>query len=103
MNDADRQALVEHLDEALEALLAARVMAGMTEVPVAFVALDRALARDDLYVAKRKEFGAAIKVLLAAVPEGKQAVLNVEATANALVAAAAEVGWQTRDRLRPRP
>jgi hypothetical protein len=104
VTDADRQALVEHLDEALDAMLAARIVAGLTEVPVAFVALDRALARDDLTVAKRKEFGAAIKVLLAAVPEHKQAVLNAEAAGNALVAAAAEVGWNTRDRLKaPRP
>lgn len=103
MNDADKQALVGHLDEALDAVLAARVVAGVTEVPVAFVALDRALARDGLYVAKRKEFGAAARTLLALVPEHKQMVLNVEAAANALVAAAAEVGWHTRDRLRTRP
>ena len=103
MTDADRAALVEHLDEALAELLAARVVAGLTEVPVAFVALDRALARDDLTVAKRREFGQAIKTLLALIPEHKQAVLNVEAAGNALVAAAAEVGWNTRDRLRTKP
>lgn len=91
----DEDALVEHLDRALDAVLAVRVALGGSNVPVPEEALDEALQRDDAYLEARRRFSTAFAVLAGQrdADEGPS-LLDFESTVNALVARAAECGWR---------
>lgn len=91
---ADTDALVEHLDRALDAVLVVRVALGVSNVPVPAEALDAALGAGDGYLRRRQRFGRIVSRLLDTRPEQHQAVFDLEAEVNALVATAVEIGWR---------
>lgn len=91
MSNAD---LTDRLDAALEAVLAVRVALGGIPADAApFEAMDDVLRRHPEYQAARRAFGAALEALRAGSNADKH-VFAVEASANEMVARAAEVGWR---------
>ena len=91
----DDDALVEHLDRALDAVLAVRVALGGPNIPVPDEALDEALQRDDAYQEARRRFSATFAVMSRRLgAEDEASLLDFEGTVNALVARAAECGWR---------
>ncbi len=92
---ADADALVQHLDRALDAVLAVRVALGASSLPVPDEALDEALQRDDAYQQARRRFSTSFAVLAGQhdAEEGPS-LLDLESAVNALVARAAECGWR---------
>ena len=95
---APNMKVVEHLDRALDAVLAARVEMGLLAeaLPIPDEALDTALGCDKSYQEARAEVRDALKVLLDAAKDHGlvQLVLDFEAAANHQVSVALEVGWR---------
>ena len=94
---ASAEDVLAHLDEALDSLMAARVLVGgvpAMEVPA--VALDEALAGDDAYQAARKRFRGAWESLAELVDGGETnpVMLTMEESVNAMAVAATDVGWR---------
>ena len=92
----DAEALLEHLDEALGRLLAARVQTGgLPDGPAPSEALAEALEKDPAHRRARAGFSHAFRVLMDLLPEEHRAAgLHVEETANHLASQAADVGWR---------
>lgn len=95
---ATSKKVTEHLDRALDAVLAARVEMGLLAeaLPIPDEALDTALGADTSYQATRVEARDALNALLdaARVHGLEQLVFVYEAAANHQVAVAMEVGWR---------
>lgn len=95
---APNRKVVENLDRALDAILAARVEMGLLAeaLPIPDEALDAALECDTSYQATRVEARDALNALLdaARVHGLEQLVFDFEAASNHQVAVAVEVGWR---------
>ena len=104
-DDPDTEALVEHLDAALDHLLAARVsLGGLDEVDLPDEALDVAMAADEGFQEARRHFREAWQeVREAAGSECPQELLRLEAAANALVVQGTKVGWRLGLQVQNRP
>ena len=88
-------ALIQHLDTALGAILAARVQAGSIQAPdLPDEALQAALGADDNYQLTRVTVRDALGALQAVMDtETWNKVLQLEAVMNASMAEAVEVAW----------
>lgn len=86
--------LTDRLDAALEAVLAVRVaLGGLPADAAPFEALDDALRSQAEYQTARRAFVAALKAIRAG-SNADEHVFVLEASANEMVARAAEVGWR---------
>ncbi len=95
MNDKDREARIEALDRAIDALLAVRAeLEGVGEAALPDLAFDVALGQCPDYQDARAAFAAALEELFGKVTEDRDAVLVVEGVANLVVWRAAEVAWR---------
>ena len=97
IESAATERVVEHLDSALDALLAARVLLGMREVEVPVEALDAIMLRDSGHQVARRQFAEALERLLNLLPStgpARKQVLLMEETVNALVSEATVVVWR---------
>ncbi len=84
---------VDHLDAALDHLLAVRVaLGGLAEAPLAEEAMEVALGANASYQGARSGFVAAL-VHLRDAGVTDEAIFAVEASAHELAGRAAEVGW----------
>ena len=94
----DQDAVVEHLDEALDRLLAARIRVGGLVPNTAPVASLEAAARsDDNYRAARQQASDAVQTLLAAVELDEQVVgllLAAESAWMELLVVGGDLGWR---------
>lgn len=86
---------LEHLDRALDALMAARIAIGGLPDDLPDTALDEALEADDEYRRVREELSEQVAKLMQVVgPFDRDAVLGLESAVNALVACGVGVGWK---------
>jgi len=86
--------MVEHLDSAMNAVLAARVALGGPDIALPAEALDEALRAHPKYRTARREIRQAmerLQPLLAA--KGWQTVLALEAATNEAMVRSSEVAW----------
>lgn len=91
MSNADQ---VERLDAALEAVLAVRVaLGGLPADAAPFDAMDDVLRQHPEYQAARRAFVAALEAIRAG-SNADEHVFALEASANEMVARAAEAGWR---------
>ena len=90
-------ALIEHLDRALDDILCVRIeLGGLDDVAVPDGGLDAALAADDNYQATRAALRDAVQAILQARLDDdlRGLVLKIEEVANHQVAVGIEVGWR---------
>lgn len=92
--DGDRTRAVEHLDRALDDLLAARVALGELPPASPCEALGEALEGDDEYRQARLAFRAAFEDLAERFPSERERFLALEETANWMASASSDVGWR---------
>lgn len=86
----------EHLDEALDHLLALRQALGIDDVPIPAEGLDGALGADDEVKKARRQVRRLLDHLLSVGTEDQRAaVLRLEERYNLVVSLAAEVGWRS--------
>jgi len=96
MTDFDNSLLIQHIDRAIEELLAARMkLGGLADVAVPDEALNVAL-RDspDVQDARRQFLSALAAIDVAGDAVARQVYLQIEEAANAVASECAAAGWR---------
>jgi len=100
MSNPDK--IIDHLDAALEAILAAQASLGALPLEPPDEALDAALRASSEHQAVRAKFRRAWDELSELLPlEARQQALRMEEAANALAVSSATVGWRLGLRRHP--
>ena len=95
--DTDHEAVAGHLEDALQAILAAMAVTGLDtdDLDPPHDAFDQALGRDEDYQACRRVVRDSLRALLRRVPEDlREAVLDLEGTFTGREQAAMDVVWR---------